>query len=101
MERASSLFEIRSLLDAFPLLLIFVLLLILVVSFRSRATVFCQYLEAMTGIKLKPSDVRKVFATRGKNGVRELFLELIIREDLKSGPLQIPRGPKNGSSGGS
>lgn len=68
----------------------FLLLLILIVSFRSRAVVFCQYLQAMTGIQLKPSDVKRVFAENGKDGVRQLFLDLIIREDLKEGPLQIP-----------
>lgn len=70
-----------------PLTFATVLLLILVVSFRSRAVVFCQYLEAMTGIQLRPSDVRRVFRERGQNGVRELFLDLIIREDLKEGPI--------------
>ena len=70
-----------------PLTFATVLLLILVVSFRSRAVVFCQYLEAMTGIQLRPSDVRRVFSERGQNGVRELFLDLIIREDLKEGPI--------------
>ena len=68
----------------------FLLLLILIVSFRSRAVVFCQYLHAMTGIQLKPSDVKRVFAENGKDGVRQLFLDLIIREDLKEGPLRIP-----------
>lgn len=67
-----------------------VLLLILVISFRSRAVVFCQYLETMTGIALKPSDVRRVYKERGKNGVREMFLDLIIKEDLKEGPIEIP-----------
>jgi hypothetical protein len=67
-----------------------ILLVILIVSFRSRAVVFCQYLEAMTGIRLKPSDVRRVFRQKGRNGVRELFLDLIIREDLKEGPIEIP-----------
>lgn len=66
------------------------LLLILIVSFRSRAVVFCQYLQAMTGVRLKPTDVKRVFKQQGKDGVRQLFLDLIIREDLKSGPLQIP-----------
>jgi hypothetical protein len=67
-----------------------ILLLILIVSFRSRAVVFCQYLEAMTGIKLKPSDVRRVYREKGRNGVREMFLDLIIREDLREGPIEIP-----------
>ena len=73
-----------------PVAFALILLVILVVSFRSRAVVFCQYLEAMTGIRLKPSDVRRVYAERGRNGVRELFLDLIIREDLKEGPVEIP-----------
>jgi hypothetical protein len=67
-----------------------VLLLILIISFRSRAVVFCQYLEAMTGIALKPADVRRIYKERGKNGVREMFLDLIIKEDLKEGPIAIP-----------
>lgn len=70
-----------------PLSFATVLLLILVISFRSRAKVFCQYLEAMTGIRLEPADVRRVFRQDGQNGVRELFLDLIIREDLKEGPI--------------
>jgi hypothetical protein len=67
-----------------------VLLAILIISFRSRAVVFCQYLKRMTGIELKPSDVRRAFNERGQNGVREMFLDLIIREDLKEGPLSVP-----------
>ncbi|HEX2834770.1 MAG TPA: hypothetical protein VHW00_17285 [Thermoanaerobaculia bacterium] len=73
-----------------PLLFAAVLLVILIISFRSRAVVFCQYLETMTGIGLKPSDVRRVYRERGREGVRELFLDLIIREDLKEGPIEIP-----------
>lgn len=76
--------------DTLPLIFAAVLLLILIISFRSRAVVFCQYLEHMTGVKLKPSDVRRVFNERGRNGVRELFLDLMIREDLKEGPIEIP-----------
>ncbi|HXA17827.1 MAG TPA: hypothetical protein VN380_12595 [Thermoanaerobaculia bacterium] len=67
-----------------------VLLVILIISFRSRAVVFCQYLQTMTGIKLKPYEVARVFRQRGKDGVREFFLDLIIKEDLKQGPLAIP-----------
>jgi len=70
-----------------------VLLLILAVSFWSRAIVFCQYLRTMTGIELKPSDVRRVYRQRGKDGVREFFLDLIIREDLKEGPIEILAEP--------
>jgi hypothetical protein len=83
-------FQISNLTAAMPLIFAGVLLLILIISFRSRAVVFCQYLEAMTGVKLRPSDVRRVFKERGRNGVRELFLDLIIREDLKEGPMEIP-----------
>jgi len=73
-----------------PLASATILLVILIISFRSRAVVFCQYLETMTGIRLRPSDVRRVFKAKGRNGVRELFLDLIIREDLKDGPIEIP-----------
>jgi len=66
------------------------LAVILLISFASRAIVFCQYLRTMTGIALKPSDVRRVYRKRGKDGVREFFLDLIIREDLKQGPIEIP-----------
>ena len=82
-----SLFRVDTLTTAMPLVFAGILLLILVISFRSRAVVFCQYLEAMTGISLKPSDVRRVYREKGRNGVRELFLDLIIRADLQDGPL--------------
>lgn len=90
METLSAAFRFESLASAMPLLFALLLLVILVISFRSRAVVFCQYLEAMTGISLKPSDVRRVYRERGREGVRELFLDLIIREDLKEGPIEIP-----------
>jgi hypothetical protein len=84
----ANLFKLENVTAAMPLLFAGILLVILIISFRSRAVVFCQYLEAMTGIRLKPSEVRRVFRERGRNGVRELFLDLIIREDLKEqGPL--------------
>jgi hypothetical protein len=67
-----------------------VLVLLLAVSFLSRPRVFTEYLYTMTGIKLAPKDVATVFKERGKDGVRELFLELIIREDVRSGPLITP-----------
>ena len=79
-----------SLTTLMPVAFALILLIILIVSFRSRAVVFCQYLETMTGISLKPSDVRRVYRAKGRNGVRELFLDLIIREDLKEGPMEIP-----------
>lgn len=82
-----------------PVAFAVILLLILIVSFRSRAVVFCQYLETMTGITLKPSEVRRVYREKGRNGVRELFLDLIIREDLKEGPAEIPDDePMSGSA---
>jgi hypothetical protein len=86
----TNLFRMDSVSSAMPLLFAGILLLILIISFRSRAVVFCQYLRAMTGIDLKPSDVRRVYRERGKDGVREFFLDLIIREDLKQGPIEIP-----------
>jgi len=66
------------------------LLLLLVVSLLSRARVFTQYLETMTGIKLSPREVARVFRARGKSGVREMFLDLIIREDFRDGPRITP-----------
>jgi hypothetical protein len=87
MKQLTSLFAIKDVQDVAPLVFAGLLLLILVVSFRSRAIVFCQYLRAMTGIELKPTEVKRVFKKRGKDGVRELFLDLIIKEDLKTGPL--------------
>jgi hypothetical protein len=73
-----------------------VLLFLLIVSFRSRPYVFCQYLKNMTGIRLKPRDVRRAFKMGGREGVRELFLDLIIREDLKQGPAAIPEEVEKG-----
>lgn len=75
---------------AMPFVFAAVLLAILIISFRSRAVVFCQYLKQMTGVELKPSDVKRAFRERGQNGVREMFLDLIIREDLKGGPIEVP-----------
>lgn len=83
----SNLFEMT---NVTPLIAAVLLLVILIISFRSRAVVFCQYLKTMTGIELSPTDVRRVYRERGRNGVRELFLDLIIKEDLKEGPIEIP-----------
>ena len=91
----TSLFQLNSLTAAMPLVFALVLLVILIVSFRSRAVVFCQYLETMTGVRLRPAEVRKVFDQAGRNGVREMFLDLIIREDLKEGPVSIPGEQKD------
>ena len=92
MSQLTSLFAIQDVKDVALLAFALLLFLILVVSFRSRATVFCQYLRAMTGIELKPQQVKLVYRLSGKDGVREMFLDLIIKEDLKTGPLQIPGG---------
>ena len=73
---------------------VIILLFILIVSFWARARVFCQYLRLMTGIQLTPKEVRKVFKMRGKAGVRELFLDLLIREDLKDSPVITPETPR-------
>ena len=86
----SSLFRISSVAAVMPLAFALLLLAILIISFRSRAVVFCQYLQTMTGIKLRPSDVRKVYREGGADAVRAYFLDLIIHEDLKQGPLSIP-----------
>jgi hypothetical protein len=86
-----SLSEITTAATALPLGFALILLLILIISFRSRPVVFTQYLKRMTGIELSPREVRQVFAQKGPEGVRDLFLDLIIREDLKNtGTLQIP-----------
>jgi hypothetical protein len=95
-----NLFEVRGVTGIALLGFAALLLLILVISFRSRAIVFCQYLKAMTGIELKPRDVRNVFRAQGQDGVRELFLDLIIKEDLRqTGPLQIPPDLRTGTPG--
>ena len=97
----SSLFEVQGLTGLTLLAFAGILLVILVISFRSRAIVFCQYLKTMTGVALKPKQVRAVFKDRGQDGVREMFLDLIIKEDLRqTGPLQIPtdlKAPKKKS----
>jgi hypothetical protein len=96
----SALFEVTGVTGLALLGFAALLLLILIVSFRSRATVFCQYLKAMAGIELKPRDVRSVFKAQGQDGVRELFLDLIIKEDLRqTGPLQIPADLRTGKAG--
>ena len=58
---------------------------------------FCQYLKTMTGIGLRPTEVRRAFKTGGREGVRGMFLDLLIREDLKSGPVAIPDAGTKGS----
>ncbi|NWF99408.1 MAG: hypothetical protein HXY19_00450 [Thermoanaerobaculaceae bacterium] len=82
-------------LETVELLLLFTgaLLLVLIVSVISRPLIFTQYLHHMTGIRLSPRDVSRVFKTRGRAGVREMFLDLIIREDLKDTPRITPDTP--------
>jgi hypothetical protein len=91
MNELGSLFRIYSLADAALIGFAVVLLAILIISFRSRAVVFCQYLETMTGVRLSTSEVRRVYRESGKNGVRETLLDLLIRQDFEEqGPVQIP-----------
>ena len=59
-----------------------VLLLLLLASFMSRSRVFCQYLNHMTGIELRPGTVRGLYKRRGRGGVRDYLIDLLIREDL-------------------
>ncbi len=61
---------------------IVILLVLLVISFMSRARVFCQYLKHMTGIELKPVTVRRVYRQKGRAGVRDFLISLLIQEDL-------------------
>ncbi len=63
----NSLFRIYSLAAAMPLAFALLLLAILIISFRSR-----------------------VYREGGPDAVRSYFLDLIIREDLKHGPIEIP-----------
>jgi hypothetical protein len=73
------------------------LLALLIVSFVSRPRVFTQYLHHMTGIKLSSRAVAQVFKTKGRPGVREMFLDLIIREDLRDSPRITPDTPPDTS----
>ena len=57
-------------------------LLLLVASFLSRPRVFCQYLRHMTGIQLDPHLVQRTYRRKGRAGVRDLLMDLLIREDL-------------------
>lgn len=82
--------ELSPQMNTFLIVSVGVLLFLLVVSFLSRPRVFTQYLRTMTGIKLSAQDVARVYKQRGKAGVRDMFLELIIREDVKSGPRITP-----------
>lgn len=98
----SSFFNVLGLTSLSLLAFAGILLFILVISFRSRAIVFCQYLKTMTGVELKPRQVSGIFKKQGKDGVREMFLDLIIKQDLsETGPLQIPKdllAPKPGKT---
>jgi hypothetical protein len=82
--------EMTQQMTTYLVLAVGVLLVLLIVSFLSRPRVFTQYLHAMTGIRLSARDVAQVFKRRGKAGVRDMFLDLIIREDLKNGPRITP-----------
>ncbi|HEY0592666.1 MAG TPA: hypothetical protein VGE86_09845 [Thermoanaerobaculia bacterium] len=91
MNDVGSLFRIDTIGEVVLVVFAIVLLAILVISFRSRSVVFCQYLHVMTGVTLSPADVKRVYRTAGKNGVREMFLDLMIRQDFaEAGPARIP-----------
>ena len=83
------------LLGAAGILILFVLL---VISFMSRARVFCQYLKHMTGIELKPAAVRRVFRSNGKGGVRDLLMDLLIQEDLADDSRKVTPNSKPDTS---
>jgi len=74
------------------LLVVIFLLGMLIISFRSRGRVFCQYLKHMTGIELKPGRVNALYKQRGKAGVRDLLIDLIIQEDLDDPDQQVTPG---------
>ncbi len=62
--------------DTFELILAAIaggLLLILIVSFRSRAYVFCQYLRLMTGIRLTQGRSRRSFACAARKAFVSCF----------------------------
>ncbi len=80
------------------LAVVFFLLVMLIISFRSRARVFCQYLKHMTGIGLKPGRVQALYKSRGKAGVRDLLIDLIIQQDLDDPDQQITPGDEPKSS---
>jgi hypothetical protein len=69
------------------------LLVLLVISFSSRPRVFAQYLRLLTGIRVTPAEVRQVHKKLGRAGVRELFLDLLIREDLAEEGVASPDAP--------
>ncbi|MEN8165814.1 MAG: hypothetical protein ABFS37_16915 [Acidobacteriota bacterium] len=71
-----------------------VLLVVLIISFRSRGRVFCQYLKIMTGIRLDPVKVKMLYKSRGKAGVRDLLIDLIIQKDLADPSRLVTPGSK-------
>src|SRR5260370_8466981 len=90
MNILTSLFSVRSLAAGMLLAFAAVLLIILIISFRSRAVVFCHYLQAMTGVKLKPYQVAGVFRQPGPDGVPGFFLHLILHQGLNHSPRPTP-----------
>ena len=61
---------------------ILVLLLLLLVSFLSRARVFCEYLKHLTGIELRPGTVQALYKKKGRGAVRDHLINLLVQEDL-------------------
>ena len=47
----------------------------------------------VTGIDLTPAEVKAVFKARGREGVRELLMDLAIRADLDETPVITPGAP--------
>jgi hypothetical protein len=82
--------ELSPQMTTFLLVGVGVLLVLLTASFLSRPRVFTQYLKHMAGITLSARDVAQVYKQRGKAGVRDMFIEAIIREDAKDGPRLTP-----------
>ncbi len=76
------------------LAVVLVLLVLLIISFRSRGRVFCQYLKYMTGIDLNVGLVNRAYKANGRGGVRDLLLDLIIQEDLSDPDRQVMPGSK-------
>jgi hypothetical protein len=52
----------------------------------------------MTGIELEPGAVRAVFRQRGRGGVRDLLIDLLIREDLSDPERVVTPGSKPDTS---
>ena len=52
----------------------------------------------MTGIELKPNKVRRLYKLRGRGGVRDHLIDLLIREDLADPNRVVTPGSKPDTS---